>query len=389
LLVPQEDLSPKARELAERLDRARPKAADYQRMGDELEAIQERARTAPFEDREKIRKEFEEKGARHKALFSELGLALETLQRDLERALALTPDDAGLRDVKSQFLDLIGEFPSAATELDRLLEKRPGHPPYVIRRASLLRKSGRYEEARTRLEPHVKDHPAAAAEDGLSAYCLNRFDVAIERLKGALKTKGSVDALLAYEAESTLAAARERAAHWKAESAIREREAKADDLPRVRIVTDRGTIEAELFENEAPVAVASFVALAEGKFFDGTRFHYVRANFLAQGGDPNSRNDDPKDDGQGGPGYSFADEFPVGKFRRHFRGTLSMANVGPDTNGSQFFIAHRPLPRLDAKNVVFGRVTSGMDVADRLQPGDRLLRVEIVRKRGHEYRTPE
>ncbi|MBI2900462.1 MAG: peptidylprolyl isomerase [Planctomycetes bacterium] len=307
----------------------------------------------------------------------------------MDRAVTLDPDDVGVRDSRSRLRELLGDLDGAAEDLDRILRAKPDRAAFFVRRANLDRRRNRYEEARRRLAPFVAKDAAAQAEDGLCAFALDDYAAAVERLEAASKSKDALPASLRSEVEATLALARERVKHWDEERKLRDAEAKKDDLPRARLVTSAGEVEIELFENEAPVAVANFVALAERKFFDGTRFHRVIPNFMAQGGDPNSRNDDPSDDGQGGPGYSFKDELPAGRFRRHFRGSLSMANSGPDTNGSQFFVTHLPTPWLDGKHVVFGRVVKGMEVVDKIRGGDALVQVEILRKRDHPYKTPQ
>jgi peptidyl-prolyl cis-trans isomerase B (cyclophilin B) len=121
--------------------------------------------------------------------------------------------------------------------------------------------------------------------------------------------------------------------------------------------TNHGTIELELFDDDAPKTVENFRTLAGQGFYDGLVFHRVIPDFMIQGGDP-------RGDGTGGPGYTFEDEF-----NQHgvVRGVLAMANAGPNTNGSQFFIVTtESAPWLDGKHTVFGRVTSGMDVVDRI-----------------------
>ncbi len=157
-----------------------------------------------------------------------------------------------------------------------------------------------------------------------------------------------------------------------------------EDLPRAVIKTDKGDIELVLFEDDAPNTVANFVSLAESGFYDGCRFHRVIKGFVIQGGDPNSKDDDPSNDGMGGPGYVIDDE--CNPRRKHLRGSLSMANRGPNTNGSQFFICYAPQPHLDGKHTVFGHVLKGMDVVDRIEKGDKILSIRIVQKRNHEYK---
>jgi len=118
--------------------------------------------------------------------------------------------------------------------------------------------------------------------------------------------------------------------------------------------TDKGDITVQLFEKQTPRTVNNFVFLAREGFYDGTIFHRVINDFMVQGGDPTGS-------GRGGPGYRFNDEFSP-ELRHDKPGVLSMANAGPNTNGSQFFLTHVPTPHLDGKHSVFGRITAGMDV---------------------------
>jgi cyclophilin family peptidyl-prolyl cis-trans isomerase len=145
-----------------------------------------------------------------------------------------------------------------------------------------------------------------------------------------------------------------------------------------RFKTERGEIVCELFAADAPLSVENFINLARAGFYDGTTFHRVIGGFMAQGGDPTGT-------GSGGPGYNFRDELSP-KRRHDGPGVLSMANAGPNTNGSQFFITFAPTPHLDGRHSVFGKVTSGMDVLRSLRerdpqrdpkPGDRIEKIEI------------
>ena len=135
------------------------------------------------------------------------------------------------------------------------------------------------------------------------------------------------------------------------------------------LTTSRGDIVCELFAKHAPKTVNNFVFLARENFYDGTAFHRVIANFMIQGGDPTGT-------GRGGPGYRFEDECN-GNPNQHKVGTLSMANAGPNTNGSQFFVTHVVTDWLDGKHTVFGQVLKGQDVVDAVQQGDKLVRVVI------------
>jgi cyclophilin family peptidyl-prolyl cis-trans isomerase len=146
-----------------------------------------------------------------------------------------------------------------------------------------------------------------------------------------------------------------------------------------QFVTERGAFTCELFAADAPRTVENFVNLARAGFYDGTTFHRVIPGFMAQGGDPTGT-------GRGGPGYQFGDEFNPAR-RHDAAGVLSMANAGPNSNGSQFFITFGQTPHLDGKHSVFGRVSDGMDVVLALRerdpsrdpaPGDRIERIEIV-----------
>ena len=128
------------------------------------------------------------------------------------------------------------------------------------------------------------------------------------------------------------------------------------------IHTDKGDITLRLHGDKAPKTVNNFVFLARQGFYDGTIFHRVIANFMVQGGDPTGK-------GTGGPGYRFADEFHT-SLRHDKPGVLSMANAGPGTNGSQFFITHIPTPWLDNKHSVFGQVVQGMEVVNAIPPRD-------------------
>lgn len=135
------------------------------------------------------------------------------------------------------------------------------------------------------------------------------------------------------------------------------------------IDTDRGSIRLELFDDQAPKTVANFEKLAGDGFYDGLTFHRVIDDFMIQGGCP-------KGTGTGGPGYTFEDEFHP-DLRHEGPGILSMANSGPNTNGSQFFITHVATPWLDGKHSVFGRVVEGQDVVDAIRQGDTMKSVTI------------
>ncbi|MGL4593297.1 MAG: peptidylprolyl isomerase [Thermoguttaceae bacterium] len=187
---------------------------------------------------------------------------------------------------------------------------------------------------------------------------------------------------------------------WAKELEIRKSETEAGEkdpaqkLPRVLLKIKNGPktedVVVELFENEAPNTVKNFISLVESGFYNGLVFHRVLPMFMAQGGDPTGS-------GAGGPGYCIDCETSNPNYRKHFRGTLSMAHAGPNTGGSQFFMTFVPTSMLDGKHTAFGRIVEGMDVlADiqRIDPGDenqvvkelsRIVEAKVLNKRDHSY----
>lgn len=221
---------------------------------------------------------------------------------------------------------------------------------------------------------------------GIAAFATADFDKAdeyLEKAKGESslsdKAKGYADIIDDYKD------------YWKKEQKLREKEAEANDLPRVRMNTSKGEIVIELFENEAPDTVGNFVSLVEQGYYDGLAFHRVLPGFMAQGGCP-------RGDGTGGPGYKIYCECHKENHRKHFRGSLSMAKeTPPDTGGSQFFLSFLPTPHLNGQHTVFGRVIEGMEVLAKIQridpqasgskpDPDKIVEAKVIRKREHEYK---
>jgi len=232
---------------------------------------------------------------------------------------------------------------------------------------------------------------------GIAAFAVSDFDAAekylsVARSQGYYNSVPKKDEEIATIGASYLKAVPHYKKAWAKEKAIRAREAKADNLPRVLLKTTKGDIEIELFEDQAPNAVANFISLVQSGFYKDVTFHRVIKGFMAQGGDPTGG-------GSGGPGYSIACECYQPNHREHFRGTLSMAHAGRDTGGSQFFLTFVPTPHLDGMHTAFGRVIGGMDVLAKIQRRDprdkeaprpdKILEAKVsksIRKRPSEYK---
>ncbi len=143
-----------------------------------------------------------------------------------------------------------------------------------------------------------------------------------------------------------------------------------EKIYKVVMKTTQGNIELELYPRHAPKTVNNFVFLSREGFYNGLLFHRVIGDFMIQGGDPTGT-------GAGGPGYKFEDE-TNGNPLSHETGVISMANAGPNTNGSQFFITHSPQPHLNGHHTVFGKVTEGQNVVDTIRQGDKITHVEVT-----------
>jgi peptidyl-prolyl cis-trans isomerase B (cyclophilin B) len=139
---------------------------------------------------------------------------------------------------------------------------------------------------------------------------------------------------------------------------------------KIILKTDKGAIEGTLFASKTPMTVANFLHLAKKGYYNGITFHRVIPDFMIQGGDPTGT-------GRGGPGYKFGDEFDA-SLKHNKPGIFSMANAGPGTNGSQFFITHLPTPHLDGKHSVFGEVTKGQEVVNAIKGGDKITAIEVL-----------
>lgn len=309
--------------------------------------------------------------------------------------------DADRRELANKFTVLVNEFSlKVEPRLTELAEERFNKDSKDVEAGEFflaqLYKKNRFSKAvevGDKLLTAGKPSPFVRNTTGLAHFAVHNFSKAIEVLEAARKD-GDLDP---EKGKAYLEYAGDYVELWEQEQKIRKAEAAAPDAeknPTVMMKTSKGDIEIELFENEAPNTVANYIELIESKKYDGVKFHRVIPGFMIQGGDPNSIDDDPSDDGQGGPGYTIKCECHTDKARMHFAGCLSMAHAGRDTGGSQFFITHLPTPHLNRgmsgfrpPHTCFGRVTKGMDAVAAMAVGDKIESVKVIRKRDHEYKA--
>jgi len=270
----------------------------------------------------------------------------------LEKALAERPEYVGLRATQVQLRLARNDHEGALEALEGIARDFPllRHQSWLhLMKSELLRGLGRYDDALAHLEengPALGDDHVVQAEKSLLRYLLR------------------VSAM---------------------EDRIREEEGARDDLPRVRItVKGKGDLVIELFEDDAPNAVANFLSLVERGDYDGTKFHWVEGGRNVLGGDPNSRDDDPFNDGFGDPGYLVESE---PSRRMHLRFTVGYADKrrARRTEGCAFVVHLAPFPQLDGVNTVFGRIVEGFDVVGRIEYGDVIASGKVLRKRDHPY----
>ncbi|MFH5805926.1 peptidylprolyl isomerase [Alienimonas sp. DA493] len=298
-----------------------------------------------------------------------------------------TADEARKQEIEAEGEQLFEDFQSnVVKQRDALMSAAESAPqlsePVAVWAATNAFGENNYAKA----EQFSKKLLATAPQNRIGLNLLPASQFAQQKFAEAEQNFAKAEAagVLLQQFASFAEAAPQYKEYWAQEQATRQKQASMN-LPRVVFKTTKGDITLELFEEEAPNAVANMITLVESGFYDGTKFHRVIPNFMAQGGDPNSKNDDPSDDGRGGPGYAIDSEFDKPGARKHFRGTLSAANSGPDTAGSQFFLTHLPTPHLNGRHTVYGRVLEGQEVVDSLQIGDVIQDAEVINKRNHPY----
>ncbi len=278
----------------------------------------------------------------------------------------------------------------------RLAELYPDNVEFRLTWVEYLRGLNQYGSAIEILRSDVfnlTELPRAALLLSECLFAEHRFQEALDALLSISQDTLAENPAVSQQVQTVLPDRRQYVELWVQEQEVRLAEEVADDLPRAELITARGRIVVELFENEAPNTVANFVSLAEAGFYDGSRFHRVMPNFMAQGGDPNSKPGGTGEPGKGSPGYRIPDEHDRAGARNHFTGSLAMAHNSdprtgksiPHSGGSQFYMTHTPPAHLNGNYTVFGRVIEGLEVVRSIELDDVLESVSVLRKRDHEY----
>ncbi|HVP73808.1 MAG TPA: peptidylprolyl isomerase [Phycisphaerales bacterium] len=319
-------------------------------------------------------------------------------------------DEGPLRFVRDKAAAFSREFPSdprgVAIELqismwlkendlvadlfNRLATLRPDDDKIPLGAAQYAINHNRFKEAIEALKARTFD-PVKTPEAFLALsdalFAEHEFVEAVDALKMIPKEVLDKDVFVKLQVDEKLKQRENYETEFKVEQAIQATETAANDLPQATIKTAKGDITVELFENQAPNTVANFIKLAESGFYNGTKFHRVLANFMAQGGDPNSKEGATGIPGQGDPGYYIPDEVGRTDARKHFAGSLAMAKTtAPNTGGCQFYITATPTVHLNGIHTVFGRVLPpGLDIARSLEQNDLIESIAITRKREHPY----
>jgi cyclophilin family peptidyl-prolyl cis-trans isomerase len=386
---------------------------------DDLNALKKQVATPGAIGNEK---QYEQAVARRDRLLDEFNRGAALLEKAVAQARQTRPNDAVPRWLTGELLMLVGGEPEEYSPHLKYAIAQGLDRPRLLADMALAHLganefSAAYAAASDALKKHDQDRYLWQAFARI-AISTDQFDEVIRQLDRAFP--GSRPDW----AREHRAAAEALQARWEVEQKLRRAEAVANNLPRVRLVIEhrqfgkskdaagkpvtsiessgREEVLLELFEDQAPNTVANFLELVARKFYDGTSFHLALPATIVAGGDPNTKNNDPSDDGAGGPGYVIPDEFTSPAARSHFRGALSMVNTGPQTAGSQFFLSLAPSPEMHGTFTVFGRIIEGQGAVDRITrgrttrilghygkiiPGDLLVRAEVIRKRDHEYRV--
>jgi cyclophilin family peptidyl-prolyl cis-trans isomerase len=356
--------------------------------------------------------------ARGKPLMALLNARLAAFQKDLTVARKVRPNDPVVQWLTGELFMIVGGEPEDILPyFERAIAAHLDRPHLFVSLAKVEFDLNHFQQAYADAAKAVAKDPKG--EDAWEIYA--RAGFAVERFIEVLK---NIDLAFPGDTPPWASLIRRSAEQlqksWLRELSQRLRDQKKGDLPIVRLViehrkfaapadgnaaestkvTGRGDVDIELFEDQAPATVSNFIHLVETGFYNGTSFYWAEAGHMVVGGDPNTKNTDPADDGIGGPGYAIPDEFNLPSARGHFRGTISMAQNGPGRAGSQFFITLVAAPEFDGNSTAFGRVIRGQEVLDQVTegrtnhdvgefgkiiPGDLIVRAEVVRKRPHPY----
>jgi len=303
-----------------------------------------------------------------------------------ERLFEATDHDAAVGEGWATYFERENEPDRVQAIYEYLTEADPENVPLQIKIAENLKQKNRFTEALDILQGLDIDfgqHPEAAILLSDCYFAEHQFTEAVEALNAIPDDVLANRAAIGRQVEQLRPDRENYIELWSKEQALRE---AAENEPQVQLVTDKGVIVVQLFEDAAPNTVANFISLVEEGFYNGTKFHRVIPNFMAQGGDPNSKDDVEGVPGQGGPGYRIPDEHTGGDYRNHFSGSLAMAkSPEPNSGGSQFYLNHMPTPWLNGKHTVFGYTVQGLDVVRQLEEGDAVQSAVVLRKRDHEY----
>lgn len=356
--------------------------------------------------------------ARGKPLMALLNARLAAFQKDLTVARKARPNDPVVQWLTGELFMIVGGEPEDILPyFNRAIAAHLDRPHLFVSLAKVEFDLNHFQEAYRDAAKAVAEAPKG--QDAWEIYA--RAGFAMERFVEVLK---NIDLTFPGDTPPWASLIRRSAEQlqksWLRELSQRLRDQKKGDLPIVRLVVEhrkfaapadggsaestkvvgRGEVEIELFEDQAPATVSNFIHLVDTGFYNGTSFYWAEAGHMVVGGDPNTKNADPADDGIGGPGYNIPDEFNLPAARSHFRGTISMAQNGPGRAGSQFFITLVAAPEFDGNSTAFGRVIRGQEVLDQITegrtnhevgefgkiiPGDLIVRAEVVRKRPHPY----
>lgn len=354
-------------------------------------------------DLEAAKAEFGEKAtgaprARLVSLRDRLAKAFGALLRDLDAALEAHGGDGRLRVARGRLHAGKGQFDLARRDAEVAIRVRPEDPDALVLLGQCLITDNRFEEATALFQRAVELAPSDERRVNLAIglYCTNRFAEA-RAARDAVKKEKIADLPVSLKMRCawwlTDGELDRAQALWDREQKARAAEAARDDLPRVELITSRGRIVLELFEDHAPNAVAGLLELIGSGYYDGLRWHRVLPNLLAQTGDPATKGqtepEAPDPAARHDPGWALEDDAAAlapATLRGHFRGTVSLARIGmADTGSSHLFITVMPAVVLDGNHTVVGRVVEGQAVVDRLGESDAVRSATVLRKRDHAY----